>query len=65
MTGKQLEKLQNTPHYMMNDAGIAEPRHGLGLLIVQQIVRAHHGTTRFSSVHPHGFCVAIQIPLSP
>lgn len=38
MTGKQLEKLQNTPHYMMNDAGIAEPRHGLGLLIVQQIV---------------------------
>lgn len=65
MTDKQLEKLQNTPHYMMNDAGIAEPRHGLGLLIVQQIVRAHHGTTRFSSVHPHGFCVAIQIPLSP
>ena len=23
MTGKQLEKLQNTPHYMMNDAGPA------------------------------------------
>lgn len=41
---EELQKLQSTPHYMMSDGGVEEPRHGLGLLIVRQIVAAHGGT---------------------
>ena len=40
ITDEKLEVLRTTPHYMMSDSGTTEPRHGLGLLIVQQIVAA-------------------------
>lgn len=59
---EKLNKLNNTPHYMMNDRSTDEPRHGLGLLIVQQIISAHHGKTVFSSVNPHGFEVDLILP---
>ena len=39
---EELQKLQSTPHYMMSDGGVEEPRHGLGLLIVRQ----NRGSTR-------------------
>ena len=61
---EKLEKLKNTPHYMMNDSGADEPRHGLGLLIVQQIIKAHHGEVRFSSGANGGLRVEIWLPLS-
>ena len=60
---EKLEKLKNTPHYMMNDSGADEPRHGLGLLIVQQIIKAHHGEVRFSSGADGGLRVEIRLPL--
>lgn len=60
---EKLEKLKNTPHYMMNDSGADEPRHGLGLLIVQQIIKAHHGEVRFFSEAPHGLKIEIRLPL--
>ncbi len=47
ITDEKLEKLRTTPHYMMSDAGTTEPRHGLGLLLVGQIVSAHKGTVSF------------------
>lgn len=46
---KTLESLQNRPHYMFCDAHINGQRHGLGLLIVRQIMLVHNGTVRFSS----------------
>lgn len=42
-TDEQIEKLNNTPHYMVCDENTTEQRHGLGLLIVKQIVIAHKG----------------------
>ena len=63
VTDEKLEKLRNTPHYMMSDSGTAEPRHGLGLLIVGQIVSAHKGTVSFDHGKRGGFAVTISFPI--
>ena len=64
VTDEQLEKLRNTPHYMMSDNGTTEPRHGLGLLIVQQIVSAHKGTVSFNHGKQGGFATTISFPVT-
>lgn len=56
---EELEKLKSIPHYMMSDGGTEEPRHGLGLLIVQQIAAVHGGEVAFKAVSPHGLRVEI------
>lgn len=62
VTEETLEKLRTTPHYMMSDGGTAEPRHGLGLLIVQQIMTAHHGKVTFDHSVLGGFSVTLVFP---
>lgn len=37
--------------------------HGLGLKIVQQVVKAHHGEIHFRKNLPHGLIVKISLPL--
>ena len=64
ITDEKLEKLRNTPHYMMSDSGTDEPRHGLGLLIVGQIVHAHNGTVSFDHGVNGGFAVTVTFPLN-
>lgn len=61
-TDEQLEKLNNTPHYMMCDKNIAEPRHGLGLLIVKQIAAAHNGKIVIQHSTYGGLCAEIILP---
>lgn len=39
--------------------------HGLGLKLVAQIVKAHHGTVSFSGNAPHGLEVRISLPPQP
>ena len=63
VTDEKLEKLRTTPHYMMSDSGTTEPRHGLGLLIVGQIVSAHKGTVSFDHGKQGGFTVTISFPI--
>ena len=63
VTDEKLEKLRTTPHYMMSDDGTTEPRHGLGLLIVGQIVSAHKGTVSFDHGKQGGFTVTISFPI--
>ena len=48
---------------MMSDSGTAEPRHGLGLLIVKQIVSAHRGTVSFDHGKNGGFAVTLAFPV--
>lgn len=62
ISDEQLEKLRNTPHYMMSDNGTEETRHGLGLLIVRQIMRAHRGDVSFGRSASGGFLAALQFP---
>lgn len=41
----------------------SEAAHGMGLRLVCQIVKAHHGTIQFHHRKPHGFCVEIELPM--
>lgn len=60
---EQIEKLNTTPHYMVCDSNTTEQRHGLGLLIVKQIVASHHGKVIIEQSHYGGFKVYLFLPL--
>ncbi len=60
-TDEQMEKLNKAPHYMVCDENVAEQRHGLGLLIVKQIIAAHGGTAAIEHSAYGGFCVKITL----
>ncbi len=59
----QIQKLNNTPHYMVCDGNTTEQMHGLGLLIVKQIVASHHGETVIEHSSYDGFSVKIILPM--
>lgn len=59
---KQIEKLNNTPHYMVCDTNTTEQRHGLGLLIVKQIAASHNGSCEIARGEYGGFCVRMILP---
>ncbi len=61
-TDEQIQKLNNTPHYMVCDENVARQRHGLGLLIVKQILAAHGGSAAIGHSLYGGFCVKITLP---
>ena len=52
---EQIEKLNHSPHYMVCDENTSEQRHGLGLLIVKQIVFAHGGKMQINQSDYGGF----------
>ncbi len=62
-TKEQIEVLNHTPHYMVCDDNTTEQRHGLGLLIVKQIVESHHGTVLITNRRHGGFSVTLTFPL--
>ena len=62
-TNEQITKLNNSPHYMVCDKNITEQRHGLGLLIVKQIIAAHGGTTTIGHSSHGGFSVELTLPV--
>lgn len=61
-TDEQIERLNNTPHYMVCDTSTAEQRHGLGLLIVRQIIAGHNGKVEIDHSGYKGFKVIMSIP---
>ena len=63
-TDEQIERLNNSPHYMVCDEKISEQRHGLGLLIVKQIVAAHGGITNIGHSPYGGFSVKLIFPVT-
>ena len=60
---EQLETLRSTPHYMMDSGTGVQLRHGLGLLIVRQIVKAHGGQVRLDCGPEGGFLVEIVLDM--
>lgn len=59
---EQIDRLNNTPHYMICDTNTAEQRHGLGLLIVKQIIKGHNGEIIIDHSEYGGFKVVLTIP---
>lgn len=60
---EEAEKLNKIPHYMVCDEAVQEQRHGLGLLIVKQILEAHQGTAVVKTGSHGGFEVKLTLPL--
>ena len=59
---EQIDSLNNAPHYMVCDSNTTEQRHGLGLLIVRQIVNGHNGRVVIDHSKYGGFKVLLSIP---
>lgn len=64
VTDSQIDKINNTPHYMFCDESATDQRHGLGLLIVKQIVSSHGGTVTVHHSPYGGFMVTFSLPLA-
>lgn len=59
---EQIAKLNNTPHYMICDTNTAGQQHGLGLLIVKQIIKGHNGKVLIDHSEYGGFKAVLIIP---
>ncbi|NMW66161.1 HAMP domain-containing histidine kinase [Mobiluncus mulieris] len=63
VSAEKLRQLETRPHYWHCDTPAEQPQHGLGLLLVNQIIAAHHATMRLSGREGGGF--AVELHLSP
>lgn len=59
---EQIDRLNNAPHYMACDTNTSEQRHGLGLLIVKQIISGHNGKVVIGHSEYGGFKTVLIIP---
>ena len=62
VSDQQIDRLNKTPHYMICDTNTTQQRHGLGLLIVKQIIKGHNGTMCIGHSEYGGFKVVLIIP---
>ncbi len=58
----QLRQLKDAPHYMVCDEDIWGQRHGLGLLIVKQVMAVHGGEVRIGHSAYGGFLAELVLP---
>ncbi|EOS65790.1 hypothetical protein C816_01644 [Oscillibacter sp. 1-3] len=55
MSAEKLRELEEKPHYMESTDERLDLRHGLGLLLVRQIVEAHDGIMKIESTPQSGY----------
>lgn len=64
LSPEKLQELKEKPHYMESTDDRLDLRHGLGLLLVHQIVAAHNGSVQFNSQVRQGCKVTLTFPKS-
>lgn len=62
VSDEQIEKLNHASHYMVCDTNTDGQRHGLGLLIVRQIIEGHGGSVEIGRSTCGGFKTTIILP---
>ena len=60
----QIKELEQKPHYMNSIDECMNLRHGLGLLIVRQIVEAHNGSVMLTGAKNRGCRMELSFPIS-
>lgn len=60
---EKLRELEGKPHYMESTDDQLNLRHGLGILLVRQIVEAHAGTMKIESEEAHGYQTMLCFPI--
>lgn len=61
-SSEKLQELEQKPHYLNSMDERLDLRHGLGILIVNQIVNAHQGKMEIHNVLPHGCKIVLSFP---
>lgn len=59
LSPEKLHELEEKPHYMESTDDRLDLRHGLGLILVRQIVEAHNGSMKFDSGEQKGCKVTL------
>lgn len=62
LSAEKLQELEGKPHYMESTDERLDLRHGLGLLIVQQVAAVHNGSFKLTNVSPQGCKAALLFP---
>ena len=62
VSAEKLEKLRATAHHLESTDERLNLRHGLGVLLVRQIVEAHHGTVEIESAPQNGYQTVLVFP---
>lgn len=62
-TKEQLQHLNNTSHYLLGNNHSGELRHGLGLLIVKQLINSHKGETIIEQSSYGGLAVRMELSM--
>ena len=64
LSAEKLRELKEKPHYMESTDNRLDLRHGLGLILVRQIVEAHNGRMEFDCEEQKGYKVNLFFPKS-
>ena len=62
VSAEKLEKLRATAHHLESTDERLNLRHGLGVLLVRQIVEAHHGTVKIERAPQNGYQTVLVFP---
>lgn len=63
ISNEKLRELNEKPHYMESTDDRLDLRHGLGLILVHQIVNAHKGIMQIESNEQEGCEVVLDFPI--